>query len=1237
MRILAIRGSNLASLAGDFAVDFEAEPLASSGIFAITGPTGAGKSTLLDALCLALFAEIPRLRSAPAGSQVGSDGGDGDGTSARDPRLILRHGAGEGHAEVDFRMPNGASYRARWEVRRARGKADGRLQNSSHAFERLDAQERMGGTRTETKQAIVEVIGLSAEQFTRAVLLAQGEFEAFIRADANERALLLERLTGSEIYARIGRQAFDKAKALQDDLDVLRARISAMHGLNDLARTDAEATMARTIENLREAQARKDALEGQKRRQERGLELEQAVDAAREREVTAEVEAKTAAPRRAALERNRMLFSLVSLLEDRLRAEKALKGADEEASKANAALESASKSLAKRSQERDAAQIGLAELDKMAKDLAPQIEAAHTLDRQIAEAGDELTEDEALCADAETHVKDAEEKAALAREAHEAANREYLEAEAWCADNLAWRSLSEREAELCGLLARHGSATKKLSDQEALGDDLIKSQVARRERSLEAAGKHEEWSKALSEADERLADARNALPPDGEIDRLAGLVVHLSEAETLCLRTEAARKALDTSVKAKGKTQERLQQLEDELGTLEKAITGLEAEIPETEARHASAAQERSRWLAASDQAAQAMRAGLVEGEPCPVCGAREHALSALDALLDESLVRSEEEVSSLNGTLIAMRGDLAASQVQRERILQEKEHATTAIAEQQAQGVQSQSDCDHLEAQLRETLSALKLPDDTDVAELGEMRAKAAHDARDARALVEAVEGARRASDAARDALEKARDAKEGARLELETASEAFRNWQNENSKLRFDCERLEGALDSAFTTIGGWRTEADPAAWLRRGALQWREREAARDRAASALPALHESLQQALRDRDVAISRSNDVTTRRDERAARIAVLTQKRAALLDGESVIEVETRQAKARGEAFSCLETARQVYEEALQALASATSASKHTGDILDAAEQVIAATAETFSKALQQHSAEEHEIERLASGGQAALDAEAEALGQIDAALREAQAILEQRDVDLARHHMDTTGADVLPPEALVTALVEASEQLAEASERYDEARLAIRRDDEVRSETAALREQLVREEQAAEIWLKLREMIGDAQGSRFRRFAQGLTLDRLLEAANLRLGDLKPRYELRRGQGGEMMIEVVDNDMGGQVRGLHNLSGGERFLVSLALALGLAEMSTGRGVRIESLFIDEGFGALDPASLGQALALLEHLHASGRRVGVISHVEDLKERIPVKIEVTPTGRGTSVIEVVEG
>ena len=96
MRVLAIRGRNLASIAGDFAIDFEAEPLAGSGIFAITGPTGAGKSTLLDAVSLALFNDIPRLRAAPDRSQVG----DGDTLSAKDSRAILRHGTGEAFAEV---------------------------------------------------------------------------------------------------------------------------------------------------------------------------------------------------------------------------------------------------------------------------------------------------------------------------------------------------------------------------------------------------------------------------------------------------------------------------------------------------------------------------------------------------------------------------------------------------------------------------------------------------------------------------------------------------------------------------------------------------------------------------------------------------------------------------------------------------------------------------------------------------------------------------------------------------------------------------------------------------------------------------------------------------------------------------------------------------------------------------------------------------------------------------------
>ena len=129
MRIIAIRGRNLASLAGEFAVDFASEPLASAGLYAITGPTGAGKSTLLDALCVALYERTPRLARATARSEAIPDVGD-SGVAPSDPRTLLRRGASEGYAEVDFIGGDGVAYRARWSVRRARYRAEGKLQAS---------------------------------------------------------------------------------------------------------------------------------------------------------------------------------------------------------------------------------------------------------------------------------------------------------------------------------------------------------------------------------------------------------------------------------------------------------------------------------------------------------------------------------------------------------------------------------------------------------------------------------------------------------------------------------------------------------------------------------------------------------------------------------------------------------------------------------------------------------------------------------------------------------------------------------------------------------------------------------------------------------------------------------------------------------------------------------------------------------------------------------------------------
>jgi exonuclease SbcC len=224
MKILAIRGKNLASLSTEFEVDFQSEPLASAGLYAITGPTGSGKSTLLDALCLALYEKTPRLTGVGRSGDI-PDVGD-NGITPGDVRTILRRGAAEGFAEVDFAGSDGIAYRSRWTVRRARSKADGKMQNSEISLSRiLDGQQLGDHRKTETLRMIESSIGLSFDQFTRAVLLAQNDFSAFLKASDDDRAELLQTLTGTEAFSAISIRAFDRMKMEKEQLARLQGQL----------------------------------------------------------------------------------------------------------------------------------------------------------------------------------------------------------------------------------------------------------------------------------------------------------------------------------------------------------------------------------------------------------------------------------------------------------------------------------------------------------------------------------------------------------------------------------------------------------------------------------------------------------------------------------------------------------------------------------------------------------------------------------------------------------------------------------------------------------------------------------------------------------------------------------------------------------------------------------------------------------------------------------------------------
>jgi exonuclease SbcC len=161
--------------------------------------------------------------------------------------------------------------------------------------------------------------------------------------------------------------------------------------------------------------------------------------------------------------------------------------------------------------------------------------------------------------------------------------------------------------------------------------------------------------------------------------------------------------------------------------------------------------------------------------------------------------------------------------------------------------------------------------------------------------------------------------------------------------------------------------------------------------------------------------------------------------------------------------------------------------------------------------------------------------------------------------------------------------------------------------------------------------WDKLRDLIGSADGKKFRNFAQGLTFERMVAQANRQLAGMSDRYLLIRDEKLPLELNVIDNYQAGEIRSTKNLSGGESFIVSLALALGLSHMAS-RKVRVDSLFLDEGFGTLDEEALETALETLAGLHQCGKLIGIISHVPALKERIRTQLAINPVSGGKSVI-----
>src|SRR3990167_2860267 len=270
MNILSIRIKNLASLSGEHLIDFESDPLVSAGLIAIVGKTGAGKSTILDAMCLALFNRIPRLKDSDGKLQ------DVDGSEllTNSPLTVLRRGTAHGYAELCFIAQDQKRYIARWELKRSREKADGKLQSVQRSLKCVTDGVIVADKAKAVDENIKRITQLSFEQFTRAVLLAQSEVTVFLKARDNERGELLEYLTNSAIFGKIGQLAYEKTKSVATQRKELENVLGHIELLTDEQVTALSTQFQQCDRNYKQLEAQKSQLEKQQQWFEQKQKLE---------------------------------------------------------------------------------------------------------------------------------------------------------------------------------------------------------------------------------------------------------------------------------------------------------------------------------------------------------------------------------------------------------------------------------------------------------------------------------------------------------------------------------------------------------------------------------------------------------------------------------------------------------------------------------------------------------------------------------------------------------------------------------------------------------------------------------------------------------------------------------------------------------------------------------------------------------------------------------------------------
>ena len=1210
MKILSLRFKNINSLKGEWKIDFTQSPFSDNGLFAIIGPTGAGKTTILDSICLALYHRTPRLSVIS--------------TSTNE---LMTRGTADCLAEVEFEV-KGKGYRAFWSQRRSRDKVDGNLQAAQVELAELSDGTIIASKVSEKNQLVQSLTGLDFARFTKSMMLSQGQFAAFLNADTNDRAELLEELTGTEIYGLVSERVHDHFTEKKQALAELKAKADGMELLDTGAREELETQQddlakqeAETLEQLANWQTHQQWWTDFNNAEQAAQLAADKVIEAQTKQTDASDDLKRLANSEPA-EKLRTQFSLQQqastnlskVIEDLALITTNIHSNTEQCEAHQQALTLAGKHY-------EAADQAQQRLDTLLQEeILPLDKDCETLSKDLKVTESQLSEvlnEQQLITD---QLK--QKQQTLAQE-----NKRYTEFQEYQQLQKSDASLSEHlglwEAQFARLRTfsekhrAHQVSYRELKTKQSHTEALQKEHTDAVATSHTALAKQADVLKQTELAfTEALAgDDINALEQQyrqlGAQQNQQIALKHLSEQ--FVKRGSEHKQRTDSHGKLSLELNQLQKSQQNLLSNIQDKKTSLEdiEKLIEQEKRITDLSAERAKLQAA---------------EPCPLCGSKEHPSIKSYQTLDIS------ETEERRQTCLKQLKSLEQTHNEQAQVLT-KTQTQIETLDQQLAALALELNND--ESQWQELSAALSISftigDSSAVADYLQ------HAQQDYTSLASRLETLKQRESVKRSASEASNNAQQAydkATHQLSLAQQSLDNQAQQLEQLTLtgkqasaEKEAISSQLEAQLSALNFSLPDlAEQDQWIaekRQAAKQWQttiERLQSCEKTITTLQLEIKNLEEQLGKDDSQLKQLTHTQTELSE------LLDKKKAQRFElfADKVAAVEREAAKAtKLNAEQAKQKAQSAYQSSQDQLNSLNGEFK----------KATAQQTESQGNQLIQQQAWEKSLAASPFDSQedfeAALLSEQELQSlqvlktQIHSAIERSRALKEQADTTLAElQKTKEQQAFARTPQAGVIEQLETFKQQQKSINlKQGEIKQSLDDDQQRRSKQAALFTEIEQSQTAYDDIAYLHSLIGSKDGNKFRRFAQGLTLDHLVYLANQQMDRLQGRYLLKRKAGETLELQVIDTWQADAPRDTKTLSGGESFLVSLALALALSDLVSHK-TSIDSLFLDEGFGTLDSEMLDTALDTLDNLNASGKMIGVISHVEAMKERIPVQIRV---------------